>query len=653
MKNKLNYVLCIIIFNSLNIYAQNNQSWSFAMGYSSFDNIKKDIMGNQYANYNTLNYPNTFYVEKSLKEKVAIRFAGNFGKFEFKNSGNNNLLLPKNDLFLSFDINLKFNLTKGIGKNRWLNPYFISGLGYSKIGLFGDAKFVGGLGTNIWMKKNMGLQLNSTFNHPFQLEKSNYLVHNFGIILKLNSKKTYNSISSNEFNEEKYSTEKTKLNQFIDTSTEEKVTHDYAIDFVDNTKVKKTIIDTDGDAIPDSIDKCPTIIGDKNNFGCPFEGKKNNPVIIDPNIESKNLSSNLEQANLLEKKAKLLAQKEALDKEIKLLESKTELLKKEEATKAQLEAAKQAEILAQKEAIQKERILAEAKAEQLKKDNTAKAQLEAVKQAEILAQKEAIQKERILAEAKAEQLKKEEAAKAQLEAAKQAELLAQKEAIQKERILAEAKAEQLKKDETAKAQLETAKQAELLAQKEAIQKERILAEAKAEQLKKLSEAKEKYDTAKKAELLAQKEAADKEKQITAIKRETDINQSKTNSSQAELSIPNNSTLLKVTNIYFESDQHKINDDEKSKIHMIIYILDKNPLSRIMIEGHTAKGGDYDYNNNLSENRAKTVKQYLINKGVDPIRIDIKSMNSKNPMSSDVTEASKSLNRRAKIILYNL
>ncbi len=521
MKNKLNYVWCIVIFTSLNICAQNNQSWAFVLGYSSFDNMNKDIMGNPYSNYNVLKYPNTFYAEKSLQEKVAIRLAGSFNKFEFNNSGNNNLLPPKNDLFISLEIDLKFNISKGIGKNRWLNPYFISGLGYSKIGLFGDAKFTGGLGTNIWIMKNMGLQLNSTFNHPFQLEKSNYLMHNFGLILKLNSNKSDNSISNNHNNEKNLTEEQKKSSNFTEVSNVEK---------------------------------------------------------------------------LADKKAKLLAQKEALEKEIILLEDE--------------------EILVQKP--------------------------------ELLAQKEALQKERISAEAKAEQLKKDEAAKAQLEAAKQAELLAQK-----ERISAEAKAEQLKKEEAAKAQLEAAKQAELLAQKEALQKERILADAKAEQLKKLSDAKTKYKAAKVSEQIDQKESIEKEKQITAVKKETDLKQSKTNVTQVELSIPTTSRLLKVSNIYFESDQYKIRDDEKSKIHMIIYILNKNPFSRIMIEGHTAKEGDYDYNKNLGENRAKTVKQYLINKGVDPIRIDIRSMNSKNPMSTETTEASKSLNRRAKIILYNL
>lgn len=165
----------------------------------------------------------------------------------------------------------------------------------------------------------------------------------------------------------------------------------------------------------------------------------------------------------------------------------------------------------------------------------------------------------------------------------------------------------------------------------------------------MSDAKAKYEAAKVSDQIDQKESIEKEKQITAVKKETDLKQSKTNVTQVELSIPTNSILLKVTNIYFESDQYKIRDDEKSKIHMIIYILNKNPFSRIMIEGHTAKEGDYDYNN-LGENRAKTVKQYLINKGVEPIRIDIRSMNSKNPMSTETIEASKFLNKRANYYL---
>lgn len=328
MKNKLNYVWCIVIFTSLNICAQKNQSWAFVLGYSSFDNMNKDIMDNPYSNYNALKYPNTFYAEKSLQEKVAIRLAGSFNKFEFNNSGNNYLLQPKNDFFISLDIDLKFNLSKGIGKNRWLNPYFISGLGYSKIGLFGDAKFTGGLGTNIWIMKNMGLQLNSMFNQPFQLEKSNYLVHNFGLILKLNSNKRDNSISKNHNNEKNLTEEQKKSSNFTEVSNVEKVVHKYDKDFVDNTDVNKISMDTDGDTIPDSIDKCPTLIGDKNNFGCPFDGRKNNLTIVDTKLESKNPINNIDQAKLADKKAKLLAQKEALKKEIILLEDEEILVQK-------------------------------------------------------------------------------------------------------------------------------------------------------------------------------------------------------------------------------------------------------------------------------------------------------------------------------------
>ncbi|GEM_PF-3590693 len=112
----------------------------------------------------------------------------------------------------------------------------------------------------------------------------------------------------------------------------------------------------------------------------------------------------------------------------------------------------------------------------------------------------------------------------------------------------------------------------------------------------------------------------------------------------------NKSILKATNIYFETDSDKILDDERSKIHMIIYILEKNPNASIIVEGHTAKDGDVDYNKKLSENRAKAVRQYLINKGISANKIVTKSLGSAQPVSTDSSEKTKAMNRRARIIL---
>ena len=111
-----------------------------------------------------------------------------------------------------------------------------------------------------------------------------------------------------------------------------------------------------------------------------------------------------------------------------------------------------------------------------------------------------------------------------------------------------------------------------------------------------------------------------------------------------------SKILKISTVYFDLNQSKVLDNEKSKIHMIIYILDKNPNSKILIEGHTTQKGENDAIK-LSQSRALAVKQYLINKGVDAAKIEIKSLGSSEPLIQKGTETETKLNCRAKIVLY--
>jgi outer membrane protein OmpA-like peptidoglycan-associated protein len=44
-------------------------------------------------------------------------------------------------------------------------------------------------------------------------------------------------------------------------------------------------------------------------------------------------------------------------------------------------------------------------------------------------------------------------------------------------------------------------------------------------------------------------------------------------------------------------------------------------SNCFIEGHTSNNADYDLNMKLSRDRAKTVKNYLIKKGIEPSRLN--------------------------------
>ncbi|MEI0581062.1 OmpA family protein [Brachyspira pilosicoli] len=67
---------------------------------------------------------------------------------------------------------------------------------------------------------------------------------------------------------------------------------------------------------------------------------------------------------------------------------------------------------------------------------------------------------------------------------------------------------------------------------------------------------------------------------------------------------------------------------------IMEFLDKNPNVKLVIEGHTSnKGKAYPYNYNLSVNRVRSAKAYLVNNGVDANRLIEKPLGEALPESN--------------------
>ncbi|MBZ4336464.1 MULTISPECIES: OmpA family protein [unclassified Corallococcus] len=74
---------------------------------------------------------------------------------------------------------------------------------------------------------------------------------------------------------------------------------------------------------------------------------------------------------------------------------------------------------------------------------------------------------------------------------------------------------------------------------------------------------------------------------------------------------------------------------------------KNPL---LIEGHTDSRGSEDYNDQLSERRAESVRNFLVNQGVPADRIQIRGMGENRPVASNSTAEGRANNRRVEIVV---
>lgn len=99
-------------------------------------------------------------------------------------------------------------------------------------------------------------------------------------------------------------------------------------------------------------------------------------------------------------------------------------------------------------------------------------------------------------------------------------------------------------------------------------------------------------------------------------------------------------------IHFEFDKANIRPQSYPILDDVVSIIKSNPgIKQVRIEGHTDSIGSDAYNQKLSERRANSVKQYLINKGISAGILDAVGYGESRPVASNETAEGRAKNRR--------
>ncbi len=101
-------------------------------------------------------------------------------------------------------------------------------------------------------------------------------------------------------------------------------------------------------------------------------------------------------------------------------------------------------------------------------------------------------------------------------------------------------------------------------------------------------------------------------------------------------------------ILFDSGKANLKPEAATRVKEIGAILAKYPEDRIVVVGHTDSSGGDDYNQRLSENRAKAVKIQLLSKGVPSENISTVGMGESQPVASNETKQGRAKNRRVEL-----
>lgn len=103
-------------------------------------------------------------------------------------------------------------------------------------------------------------------------------------------------------------------------------------------------------------------------------------------------------------------------------------------------------------------------------------------------------------------------------------------------------------------------------------------------------------------------------------------------------------------IQFETAKSDIKPFSFPLLNQIANALILNPDYLIEVQGHTDNVGGDDYNMNLSNERAASVRAYLISKGVSEVTITSKGYGETKPVASNNTKAGKTMNRRVEFVV---
>jgi peptidoglycan-associated lipoprotein len=89
----------------------------------------------------------------------------------------------------------------------------------------------------------------------------------------------------------------------------------------------------------------------------------------------------------------------------------------------------------------------------------------------------------------------------------------------------------------------------------------------------------------------------------------------------------NRSALATNTVYFDFDQSAIKASERPKLKAAKEYLDKNPGTKLVLEGHCDWRGTAEYNLGLGDRRANAVKKYLLSIGVSADKLDTLSKGS--------------------------
>jgi outer membrane protein OmpA-like peptidoglycan-associated protein len=204
---------------------------------------------------------------------------------------------------------------------------------------------------------------------------------------------------------------------------------------------------------------------------------------------------------------------------------------------------------------------------------------------------------------------------------------------------------------------------------EASAKAQAEAAAKAQQQAEIQKLQAERDAAQQAQARAEAEAAQHAAQLQAQQEQDKARQAQAAAAQAEKEkeqlraqlleqfnriLPTTDTprglKVNMADVLFDFGKFDLKESAREALAKMTGIVIAHPGLKLAVEGYTDSIGSDTFNLTLSQNRADTVRAYLVNQGLDPNTITATGYGKSNPVASNDTAEGRQQNRRVEIII---
>lgn len=111
-------------------------------------------------------------------------------------------------------------------------------------------------------------------------------------------------------------------------------------------------------------------------------------------------------------------------------------------------------------------------------------------------------------------------------------------------------------------------------------------------------------------------------------------------------------VIRFEDILFDFNSADLTLEAKVKVDTVVSILKESDQIRLEVQGHTDSIGTSEINFELSQKRANTIKKFLVESGVDSIRIIAIGYGEDFPIANNASEQGRALNRRTEFVIIS-